>query len=312
VTIKKFSPVFILALILAVPCSAQDKLGKKKEVRLFVGLNLSRAQGSSGYHDTWKEELLSNVYEQTRISSCSKNNIYLSAFFSFFVKPNFGFQAGLGYMKNAIPNEASFDFSWTDGSIHNEHRDWKGRGELRLIPFDLNAAGRWKKNNIFLFVSGGVSFFFNKFESVSYAGFGVQEVYKIWTTVPPNIISITTQRIDALQAQLEIQEKWVSLGINLGAGLDFKLSPKFTLTVEIRYYFCPKRKFYWKWKTGLYDGILPLATFGNIYQGGIKDWEFNEQQADYAEQLTTPLTLNPSSLQVGLGLKFSLGSSQVD
>ncbi|MGB8952213.1 MAG: hypothetical protein WCC06_06065 [Candidatus Aminicenantales bacterium] len=301
---KKLLAILLWLLILHTVSSAQHESWKKKEIRLAVGHGWTQVRGTCIYQDEWNLELLSSVQEETRIQSSSRNGLILTASLSYLLKPNFGFQAGLGYMNLSVPNEASFNFTWTGTTPHKELREWSGNGSFCVVPLNINAIGKWKKKSLEAFVSGGASLFFNRFQSSSFAGYGVSEVYKVWIFVPPKWYLTTYQFIDALKAALKIDEKWISLGMNLGLGLDYKLSPELTLTAEARYYWQPQRNCGWEWRTKTYNGILPPATYGNIRQGNINDWIFTKEDAAYAERLTTPLTIIPSFFQLTFGSRF--------
>jgi hypothetical protein len=85
--------------------------------------------------------------------------------------------------------------------------------------------------------------------------------------------------------------------MNIGGGVDYELSKKIGLTAGFRYFLCPKKEFEWKWTPGFYDGIDAVIT----------DWEFTSDHAKYAaSKATSPLKVNPSFLQLGLGIKVFL------
>jgi opacity protein-like surface antigen len=287
-------------LLLASQSSAETAFSHKFELRLVAGLSMTETRGDTAYEDEWKLELLSTVVEQNRIFAKSRNAFFSGAFLVYFLKPDFGLEAGLGFFKADVPNTTSFysEFSWSSGANDMKNAEWTGSGDLRVIPVSLNFFGRLHLGKIEAYGSAGLTLFWNSFRSSALAGFNVSDVAFILTYVPPNWEKTVIQSIDALPVGLEIgKNSWVATGMDIGGGLDFRLSNTVGLAAGFRYYLCPAREFEWKWKPGFYDGIDAVIT----------DWEFTSHNARCAESKTkSPLKVNPSFLQLGLGIKIFL------
>jgi len=293
-----FIPAVLLCL--ASRSSAQMDFSRPFELRLFTGLSMTQIRGDTGYGDEWQLELLSKITEQNRISAKSGKAFFMGAFLAYFLRPDYGLEAGLGFFKADVPNTTAFhsEFTWSSGARTKKSAEWAGTGDLRIIPISLNAFGRSRKEKFEVYGSAGLTLFWNAFQAAATAGFSVSDVAFILTYVPPNWEKTVIQSADALPVGLEIQKSsWVSPGMNVGGGIDYKLSKKIGLTAGFRYFLCPKREFEWKWKPGFYDGIDAVIT----------DWEFTSDNAKYAASKTTsPLKVNPSFLQLGLGIKVFL------
>jgi opacity protein-like surface antigen len=290
--------VTALLLSLAARSMAQTDVPGKFVLRVLTGLSQTRVSGSSKYEDQWNQELLSKIVEQDSIAPKSGQAVYLGAFLSYFLRPDYGLEAGLGFFKVDVPNTTSFhsEYTWTSGKKETKDTRWTGTGDLRVIPISLNGFGRWQKGKIEAIGSGGLTLFRNTFQSLALAGFSVSEVAYVQTYNPPETTVI--QSVDALRVGLEIEKKsWLAVGANIGGEVDYRLTDKIGLTAGARYFLCPKKDFEWKWKPGIYDGIDNIVT----------EWEFTSMNAKYAEAKTKPpLKVNPSFFQFGLGIKLYL------
>ncbi len=287
-------------LFLADGSWAQTNFSDKLVLCLTGGLSVIGINESSSYRDEWKLELLSRITEQNQITAKSKNALFVGVSLSYFIRPNFGLEAGLGFFQAEIPNSTAFqaEYAWSSGATFTRNAEWAGTGDIRVIPISLNISGRSQKKKIEVFGSAGLTLFWNAIRSTAAGGFCISEVAYIQTYAPPNWEKTVIQSVDALPVTLEIEKSsWVSPGLNVGGGIDFRLSAKTGLIAGFRYYLCPKKDFEWKWKPGLYDGI----------DGNITDWEFTRDNAKYAASRTTPaFKVNPTFLQVGLGIKLFL------
>jgi hypothetical protein len=290
--------VTILLLSLAARSMAQTDVPGKFALRILTGLSQTRVSESSKYEDQWNQELLSKIVEQDSIAPKSGQAVYLGAFLSYFLRPDYGLEAGLGYFKVDVPNTTSFhsEYTWTSGKKETKDAGWTGTGDLMVIPISLNGFGRWQKAKIEVYGAGGLTLFWNAFQSLALAGFSVSEIAYIQTSNPPQTTVI--QSVDALRVGLEIEKKsWLAIGANIGGEFDYRITDKFGLTLGARYFLCPKKDFEWKWKPGIYDGISNIIT----------GWEFTSLNAKYAEAKTKPpLRVNPSFFQIGLGIKLYL------
>jgi opacity protein-like surface antigen len=299
-TLNKRFIITVVLLFLASRSSAQTAVSHKFELRLFAGPSTTDIRGNTAYEDEWKLELLSKIAEQNHISAKSGKAFFGGASLAYFIRPHYGLEASLGFFKTDVTNTTSFhsEFNWSSGANNTKSAQWAGSGELRSIPISLNVFGRSRIGKIDAYGSAGLTLFWNTFQSAAFAGFSVSDVAYISTYVPPNWEKSVIQSIDALPVALEIQKSsWVAAGLNIGGGLDFRLTNTVGLTAGFRYFLCPAREFEWQWKPGFYDGIDSVIT----------NWEFTSDHAKCAEsRITSPLKVNPSFLQLGLGIKIFL------
>lgn len=287
-----------LWLCLACPIAAQPAAAKKFELRVVAGLSMTQIRGSAIFADVWNQGLLSKINEQNLFSLKSDNVFFLGAYVSYYFRPGYGLEAGLGFFKSGVPDTTSFhsEYLWTSGKNETLTRAWTGMGSLRVIPISLNGVRRWQTGKIEISVSGGPTLFLTAFQSRGLAGFSVSEIAYVQTFDPPETTVI--QSVDALPVNLAVERySWAALGANMGAGVVYKVSNKVGLTAGVRYFLCPKKEFVWSWMPGIYDGI----------NSNITDWEFTNENARYAEErMKPPLTVNPSFFQLGLGVQVDL------
>jgi len=263
---------------------------KKIEFSLTGGYALGNLAATSDYADTWHVFLLNPVNESTAITMANKNSFTLGANFSYFFSPNFGIQVGGAYFasKPPITSDWAINWHWTSsGSTYNDSGSWDAtQGNLTSIPIYLNLIGKYRMDVVDIFATAGPTLYINSYDAMAHSIYGDQFSFIIW------------QWIDWFDVPLEIAKtNWTAFGFNAGAGFDIHVSPSVALTVEGRYFYCPKKDFVWHWIPGTYDG----------YNGIFTGWIYSE--ADFngtgmAASKTTVLTVNPSFFSISGGFKF--------
>ena len=125
----------------------------------------------------------------------------------------------------------------------------------------------------------------------------MSDVAKVLTYIPPNWVETVIQKVDALPVAVSVPSRsWIGLGFDIGGGADYRLSDKWSLTADIRYFRCPAKEMIWIWAPGTYSGIL----------GELSGWPFTEVNAEYATGKTTATSVRASSLRFALGIKMFL------
>ncbi len=296
---RNLGAALALASILAASAFAQPDRPRKYEFSLTLGLSFPRGTDASLYKDEWTQELLSKVIDENTFTPASSSVFSCQGFAAYFLKESLGVQLGLGIYSLSVPNTSTFNFTytWKGGTTVTKSRTWEGTGRLRSVPLSLNVLYKWRKPRWDATVSAGPTLFFNGFEAQSTAGFGVSDVAKVLTYIPPNWVETVIQKVDALPVAVSVPaQSWVGFGFDIGGGADYRLSDKWALTADIRYFSCPAKELSWVWAPGTYTGVL----------GELPDWPFTEVNADYAAGKTTASAVRASSLRIALGIKMSL------
>jgi hypothetical protein len=306
-TMKKYTVIALaLALGLSAMAAAQPILRDAPrtppfEFSLFGGIGLSQIKGTTNYQDQWYYNLLTSVTEQTAIATNAKRGYGGGGSLAYYFSPNFGLQVLFGYMKADIPNTAVCDFGWTwsDGTSFAKTGTWPGTGSFSSMPLSLDLVGKFGGGVFEALFSAGVTMFMNTFEQNSFFGYGV-------TRIQYNADSTYTQYVDALKVGLKIPNgtlKRNAYGFNFGAGFTFNISDMIGIRADARYYYCPEQTVTWDFVLGNYDGI---------FFGDIKAEPFADADVQLLQDLgkTFAMTVNPSFIQISLGLVFHFGSNR--
>jgi opacity protein-like surface antigen len=265
---------------------------KKIEFSLTGGFAMASLAATSQYADTWDYFLLDPVNESTTITMANKNSFTLGASFAYFFTPNFGVQIGGAYFgaKPAITSDWAIDWRWTTtGITYNDSGSWAAtQGNLSTIPIYLNLIGKYKTGSFDIFASAGPTLYINSFDGTARSIYGGAFVWWIF------------EWIDWFDVALDIPKtSWTSFGFNAGGGFDLYISPSIALTVDARYFFCPKKDLFWHWGAGAYEG------FNGNFNRTFTDIFFNDPSDPIsAANLTTALKVNPSFFSIGGGFKF--------
>jgi len=288
------------ALILAASALAQSESRPKYEFRLTLGLSLPGSVSSSEYRDDWTQDLLSRVNEEGLITPTTSGTVSCEGFAARFFTDSLGLQLGLGLYSFSAPNTSAFNFSytWTNGASGGKSQAWTtGTGRMKSVPLSVNLLYESRGETWSLYASAGPTLFFNSFEAASTSGFGVSDSAKVTVYIPPNWVTTFIQTVDALPVPLAVPaQSWVSAGLDVGAGVDFRIGPQWAVTADVRYFMCPSKDLGWTWTQGTYSGLL----------GNLIGWPFTAENAAYAAERTTPITISPSSLRIAVGAKLIL------
>ncbi len=296
--------IAVLTLLLAVTAMSWAQVGvpgrasfaKKVEFSLYGGFSLTSAKGTSTYYDNWSETFLVDVNETTNIDFASKTAPFFGGGVSFFFIPNFGIGLNAGYMRSKIDTTALFTYQWrwNDGRSFTYYApedertpsSWDGLDNyFSSVPISLNFIGRFGGRFFQGNIQAGPTLYLNHAYLDSFIGYGVTLVDWPW------------QWIDALKVPVWIDQSWTAIGANFGAGFTVWVTPMLGLSLDVRYFFCPKKNLDWSMEAGEYDGI-----FFNT----IKNWDWDEADYIYENGLFDIAALNPSFFQVLFGIKIGI------
>jgi hypothetical protein len=272
---------------------------KKLECGILAGLTFTRMDAVSVYQDTWNQELLKNVVEETVIAPNKRAAPAIRLLATYYFRPKLGLQAGLGFSSGSVPNTATFnlEYAWKSGLRGNLAGEWKGTGRLRSMPFFINAVWRTRGNRFGVNASAGPAVFLNSARASATAGFGVSEVTTILTYTPPDWTQTIVQNLDAVPAALEIAKtRWTSVGFNAGLAGECTFGGGLAAILDIRFFYSPPKDIGWTWTPGTFPGMIDPAS----------SWTVSADLARYAETRTTAFHVDPSYFQIAAGVKLDL------
>lgn len=292
---KKAAILSALVLVLATAGLAQNL--PRFELSLGGGLGMTSIKGATEYYDSWSSYSLTNVEESTWIDAKSKSGMYFGGGFNFYLHPNFGIGLNFGYHKAAIDTVSTSEFywRWNDGRSYTYNMDdyFGYENYFQTMPISFNLIGRFGTERFQGYIQAGPTLYLNKVVLDGAMCYGITAIY--WYSYP----TYYSQYVDAVQIPLDINQSWTGIGADFGAGFTFWLAPQIGISLEVRYFFCPKKEFDWSYWAGEYDGYF----FGNI-----TGYTIDQGDLDYIYEdgLITTIAINPSFLQFGASIKIRL------
>jgi hypothetical protein len=301
---KRFLLTCLILLVATFSAFAQGKPWSKYAFTISGGLGLLTSfDGGTTYSDRWNYKYLEYVQENTTITTKVENSIFFTADFSYFFSPNFGIQIGGGYVSPKVTPDGTFTFSykWTTGSsVYNESAadsniPWTGTAKASAIPLYLNIVGRYSTGKLDIFGTAGPTLFFNSYEATSFVGFGDTSYYSI--IIWPYLYEF--QYVDAFKIPARIPKTtWTGFGVNIGAGLDYWISPTVAVTLQARYFINPEKSLAWEWTPGTYNSI-----FYNNFTG----WQYTADDFKDYEAKMGASKANLSFFAIAIGFIFGFG-----
>jgi len=262
---------------------APPKLWERVEIALFGGLGLPIAKWTT-FHDAESVSASGlSVTAENRIQTSSSPDVFAGAAATFFLPSGLGIQAGFGYLKAGLESTGRFKWNSSGDVPASAVVDGGDGGELTAVPFFICFFNEIKfpfaKKTLRAHLAAGPVLSFNSVLTASQAGAGV----------------IQDEKADGILVPVRVEDTtWISLGATAGVGLDIHLSPSLALAVEGRYYYAPRENLSWTWTPGVYDGLF----------GRITACDFSGEAAAQNERKTTPLTVDPSFIQIAAGIKL--------
>jgi opacity protein-like surface antigen len=300
---KKSTVFLALLIVMAASASAQYYFDyptyKKFELGVFGGMAFPLLKGATQYLDQWQDLNLTYVIEKTDIELRSKAAFHFGGFFAYFFNPAMGFELDVEYLKTNVPTTATvlFQWGWSDRRQFTENPEWSGTGRLTSLPLSLNFVVRSEAERVKWSFSGGVTYFHNAFQSESFFGYGISALSG----------DGREQYLDFLRVGLRIPKtSWASFGLNLGLGLNFKISGRMDIKTEARYFSCREKKFAWQFVKGFYDGIF----FPYIKAIDFNDMDIELITEGPVPKMETSLKLNPSFFRLSIGFVVFWGERE--
>jgi opacity protein-like surface antigen len=283
----------ILCLLVSAALLAQpynSRAGQKFSISLFGGLSLASTKGTSQYSDSWNGQIAKNIEESADISYQADNGVFFGTALTFMFNDNLGLQLGGGIFSTGIPNDTAASWSYHVGTtIYDNRYAFSGQGRLRTIPIFMDLTGRFSSGLVDFNLFAGPAMFLNTTQAEATGLYGDN----YWAIIYGWLV----EWVDFFPLDMEIPStSWTAFGFNAGGSADISLSPQVALSLEVRYFFCPEKKFNWEYLPGLYGGL----------EGNLPVFEIFPDEADGAAENTTPCAVNPSFLYIGGGFKIRL------
>jgi opacity protein-like surface antigen len=265
------------------PGPASRKLWERVEISLTGGLGVPITRWTTLHFTESGPAAGPRVTAENRIKTTSAVDLFAGASVTFFLPSGAGIQAGFGYLKAGLESANHFEFRSVVGTAPAYTTDTLGLGELTSVPIFLCLHNKFQiplgGKKIQAFTSIGPVIFLNSVLTETTAGAG----------------AVVGDKADAFLIQASVADTtWAAFGATAGGGVDLRLSNSLALTLEARYYYAPRKNFAWTWTPGIYDGVFKAVT-------GL---DFNQALAAENERNMTPLTVNPSFVQIAGGIKF--------
>ena len=262
---------------------APPKLWERVEIVLFGGLGIPIAKGTTLHYAEASSASGLSVTAKNRIQTTCSPNVFAGATATFFLPSSLGIQAGFGYLKAGLESAGHFEWNSSGDALAAAVVDGQGEGELTAVPFFICFFNKiefpFGQKILRAHLAAGPALSFNSVLTASQAGTGL----------------IQNEKADGILVPVRVEDTtWISLGATAGVGLDIHLSPSLALAVEGRYYYAPRKNFFWTWTPGVYDGLF----------GKIAAYDFGDETAGQNERETTPLTVDPSFIQIAGGIKL--------
>ncbi|RPI79622.1 MAG: hypothetical protein EHM45_02150 [Desulfobacteraceae bacterium] len=293
---KKATVISLFILIMVVASWSQSL--PRFDISLFGGYGLTSLNGMSQYSNSWSAGLLWMVDESATIKAKSKAGNFYGGGVGYYITPKISLGLNIGFIKGKVEttSDAKFNWQWTDGRSAKKDMDFINADDsIQSMVLSLNLTSRFGGERLQGFVRVGPTLFFNKVKLNSAFLYGVFEADL--TRYPVSYY----QYVDALTIPIELNQSWTGLGADLGAGCTLWITPAFGLTLDARYFFCPKKSFDWNFITGTYDGTFYTQ---------IKNVTVSEATIAFMNNTAqTPLekiNINPSFFQLGIGCQIRL------
>ncbi len=276
---KMLSAAAILAI--SVPAAAQVP-NPRGEIALNLGAGFSMAQGGIIQRQAWAAGPLAGAAIENSLALANRPALFLGAWYTNFFSGALGIQAGFGYLKS--PLEARADFSRGQAGVPMRRLAADpDPSEATAVPFFAALAVGWRGKRTGLVFIAGPAVILHSLLAETRAG----------TLLPgaaaPAAYSITASLPD---------QTWVAFGGVLGLALDLMIGPRTALTFDVRYVYSPAKKFAWAFSPETAAGLDDPAARA----------DFDAAAAKAAAAAAPGMTIDPSFLQLSMGIKFRLGS----
>lgn len=274
-----FKKALILLVLGCLLLFASSKVNAESEISINAGYAFPQLSSTTSYSDQWSWIWLDSVSESGSIKLEAKNSFTAGLGYTYFFPNDLGIQAKLDYLKADVDSNSNYTATWTwvDGSTYSESYSATDSGTLTLTPISLNVVKRFKGEKVSPYISGGPTYFMGNFKA---EGTG-------W--VADSIWGGSWQIIDFFPAMAFIDESINTFGLNLGGGINFKVSENVSINLDGRYFYGKEKTYKWKVKAGTY------TSEGYEIPYTLPEYETDDEAK-----------VNPSFFRLALGITLAL------
>jgi hypothetical protein len=268
---------------------------KTFEIGLTFGLSPgSFFDGFSGYEYSWKYFDLTSISETGTITPKLGNPSAFGFSFTYYFRERLGIRLSVDYIfKQSLSDAKSaykMSWSWTPesgslpGTIEN---NWNVNGSYSLLPISADLIYKLPISGTFApYCAAGFTCFAGKANLDTIVGYGDS-----WLIDDGKSI---TQYIDYFNIPSKLETNLISMGANVGAGIDVFLSPYIVLTIDAVCYFGSPSYAAWSVEPGDYQGNLhPEYTV-----------TYDQSTASNIQKEISDLNLKLSFFRIAGGLKI--------
>jgi hypothetical protein len=275
---------FVLAAAWAIPSASAFAQAPrlKGEFSLLIGAGFSRAEAGIVQRQGWTSGALAGAAIENAITIKPRPAFFLGGAYTNFFDDRWGIQLGFGYLKTALETQA--EFRRVQAGIPSRRLSAGSTpSEITAVPFYAALAWGWKGERIGLVLTAGPAVI----------------LHSILIETPAGTLLAAGGSPAAYQVSAGIADQtWVAAGGILGAVWELKAGPGTAVAFDIRYLLSPMKKFAWTWTAGTAVGLDDPAARAS----------FDAAAAQAAAAAAPRAAINPSSLQLTLGIKFFLDS----
>jgi hypothetical protein len=266
-------------LALAAPAAAQVPR-PRGEITLSLGAGFTRAEGETVQRQAWTAGPLAGTAVENGLALSNRPALFLGAWYTNFFAGAVGIQAGFGYLKS--PLEARADFSPGRAGVPSRRLAADpDPSEATAVPLFAALALGWRGRRADIVLVAGPAVILHSLLAETRAGTmlapgGTAAAYSVTASLP--------------------DQTWVAFGGVLGVSLDLAVGPGTAVAFDARYVLSPTRTFAWSFSPETAVGLDDPAARA----------AFDAAAASAAAAGASKVSLNPSFLQVSIGVKFRL------
>jgi hypothetical protein len=275
--LKALAAAAVLAL--AAPAAAQVPR-PRGEITLSLGAGFTRAEGGSVQRQAWTAGPLAGTAVENGLALSNRPALFLGAWYTNFFAGAVGIQAGFGYLKSPLEARADFSRGQAGVPIRRLAAD-PDPSEATAVPLFAALALGWRGTRTGIVLVAGPAVILHSLLAETRAGTmlapgGTAAAYGVTASLP--------------------DQTWVAFGGMLGASLDLAVGQGTAVTFDARYVLSPVRTLAWSFSPETAVGLDDPAARA----------AFDAAAASAAAAGASKVSLNPSFLQISIGVKFRL------
>ena len=268
-------------LALSAPAAAQGP-GPRGEIALTLGAGFTMAQGGIVQRQAWNAGPLVGETIENTLTVTNRPALFLGAWYTNFFTKVLGIQAGFGYLNSPLETQTDFSRGLPGASARRLSAS-PGPSEIAAVPFFAALALRWRGERTGIVFIAGPAVILHSLVAETRAG------TLLAGGAGPAAYSVTASLPD---------QTWTAFGGILGAALDLMIGPRTALTFDARYVYSPAKKFVWSFSAQTAAGLDNPGSHA----------AFDAAAASAAAAGAPKMAINPSFLQLSMGIKLRLGS----